>query len=167
MDNLLTVLKFSVSGIVVGTAASVLCDQLNAVIQKNIAPVAGTTTAGVLGRTVFDIVVVGGMAAIVIYAGDQAITTFVGMDDPLGRLFYSMIAFNTCGATYQGAKELKSLFVSLMANGGSKSKPPPHKQDSATSPNGGSANSSVVMPMFNSQSIMSNKFACKGSCPNL
>lgn len=115
MDQIPRVLSFAAGGIVIGALSSSVSDRVGAAIRKAVMPNGQVTPAGAIGRIAFDVVVIGGSAAIVIYAGDQVLSSLIGGDDPLFRLFYYQIAFNTSQSTYLGARGIQSYVNNMMS----------------------------------------------------
>lgn len=104
-------IKFAVAGTAVGVGAAITADLITSkLLMPIIPPGHGTSVAGRIGRLLFVGVGTTVVASTVLLAGDKVMNTVGGAaEDPLYRMFYYLVGFQSMQTTRQSVAAFRML----------------------------------------------------------
>jgi hypothetical protein len=109
--ELATAIKFAVAGTAVGVGVGISADLITTkLLMPIIPPGQGTSAAGRIGRLLFVGVGTTVVASTVLLAGDKVMNMLGGAaEDPLYRMFYYMVGFQSMHTTRQATASFRML----------------------------------------------------------
>ncbi len=139
--ELINVCRYALTGIVVGAASAAVVDYVGNAVLSSLTP-ADPSAAGTTGRTIMGLTAGVLVAGAGFYAGDKILSMINGVEDPLGRMFFTLGGFTTSAVAMGSARKARNLFSTVLPT--ALSTTPVHKQPPVPSQGSVSGNGNIA-----------------------